>query len=127
MVPGLFLGYHLSAGGKWRGDYLAVPLSALRGVPLEETAARVSVHRVREVYHNSEAGFDFPLKPLYDRSRRSLEECPAALDGLDTGRRHFWVTLLGVIPQSRPWSPVSLLSHLRSHLLLLTPTFPRLR
>ena len=25
-LPGLFLGYHLSNGGKWKGDYLVAPL-----------------------------------------------------------------------------------------------------
>ena len=31
-IPGLFVGWHMHAGGKWSGDILVVPLQDLKGV-----------------------------------------------------------------------------------------------
>ena len=46
-VPGIFIGYYLPAGGKWRGDYYAIEISSL-----QRNGGDVGwfhVHRIKEV------------------------------------------------------------------------------
>ena len=44
--PGVFMGYHIHAGGKWSGDYLVVDADAYQQRP---DRANVKVHRTREI------------------------------------------------------------------------------
>ena len=45
-VPGLFLGYFVSPGGRWRGDFLVTRLTDFKDPALK----KVQVQRVKEVY-----------------------------------------------------------------------------
>ena len=67
-IPGLFLGYHLLPGGRWKGDYIVAALEDFKdGGP-----ARPRLHRVKEVYANRAVGFDFPLKAIHDLRKRTV-------------------------------------------------------
>ena len=55
-LPAIFVGYHVAPGGRWRGDYLAVPLAQCRdmnigeeGVPTPWTAVRIKEAHVSHV------------------------------------------------------------------------------
>ena len=66
-VPGIFLGYHLQPGGKWKGDYFVIPLTELQSS--EDTAPKAQ--RVKEVYLATGA-IQFPMKQAYDAKTRSV-------------------------------------------------------
>ena len=70
-VPGIFLGYHLLPGGRWRGDYEVAELSGFK-CKVGEQSSKVGIQRVKEIYFDKEAGYIFPLKPMYEKRRRSV-------------------------------------------------------
>ena len=72
-VPGIFLGYVLQPGGKWKGDFLAAQLSDFAS-GAEDDWRSVSTHRIREVVLPENRLWEFPLKAVSDARRRSLPE-----------------------------------------------------
>ena len=60
-VPGIFLGYYLSPGGKWPGDYLVASLEAVEDFRKESTGS-LRVHRIKEVVVEKGASYNFPSK-----------------------------------------------------------------
>ena len=73
-VPGMFLGYSIQPGGRWTGDYVAMPLEPLRGTPLDDQSKACSIHRIKEVYQNKEEGYLFPLKVIHDKCTREADD-----------------------------------------------------
>ena len=72
-IPGLFLGYHLHSGGRWKGEFLVCPLSDFaKGGRAEDANERYTPQRVREVYRDLKEPIVFSLKAAYDRERREL-------------------------------------------------------
>ena len=63
-TPGIFLGYHLLPGGKWKGDYLVSELEEFRK---GKTPGNISTQRVQEVAITHK--WFFPLKKQYEQSR----------------------------------------------------------
>ena len=59
-VPGIFLGYHVLPGGRWRGDYWVATLSSFRCKDGDQSA-KVQIQRVKEVYLSVKDGYIFPL------------------------------------------------------------------
>ena len=74
-IEGVFLGYHLSSGGQWKGDYYVAKLSDFKNVDLsrENRRIRVSTQRTSEVSMILTDGvFTFPLKRAYDAYNREI-------------------------------------------------------
>ena len=71
--PGLFLGYFLLPGGRWKGDILAASLDDLKST-LDDPNARISVHRVKEVTRDASQAVTFPFKAIHERNRASVLE-----------------------------------------------------
>ena len=71
-VPGLFVGYNLQPGGRFKGDYLVISLADAKRLLEKPKSARIFVQRVKEIYINPDEGYVFPMKEDYDRKRRSL-------------------------------------------------------
>ena len=72
-VPGIFLGWFLVPGGRFKGDYLVISLSDLTS-HLQKPSSRVFVQRVKEIYRDASEPYIFPLKPLHDKVRRTIDE-----------------------------------------------------
>ena len=68
-VPGIFLGYHMLAGGRWKGDYIVVDLRDLDRNP---DTAHVHVQRIKEVYIRPDDGFKFPKVARFNERHRWL-------------------------------------------------------
>ena len=68
---GIFLGYHTLPGGRFHGDYWVASLSSFRE-SLTGDGGSVQIQRVGEVYKDKAAAFEFPLKALYDKARRTI-------------------------------------------------------
>jgi hypothetical protein len=73
--PGIFLGYVLQPGGKWKGDYLAAKLSDF-ATGVETGWRQVPIHRIREVVGPESKNWEFPLKAVYDERRRVVQLMP---------------------------------------------------
>jgi hypothetical protein len=71
-VPGLFIGWVLQPGGKFKGDYIVISLEDMNVLLAKPKNARIFVQRVKEIYHNEDEGFIFPLKTQYDQDRRTI-------------------------------------------------------
>ena len=71
-VPGLFLGWHMSPGGKFKGDYLAISIEDLKLKTFSRNPI-LYIQRIKEVFFDKEVDPIFPLKELYDKSRRSIQ------------------------------------------------------
>jgi len=71
-IPGVFLGYHLHPGGKWRGEYMVAPLREFNGVPFDQLVGKVSVHRIREVIFDP-GKLEFPVREHYNAARRQIQ------------------------------------------------------
>ncbi len=56
-----FLGWHLQPGGRSDGDYVVMPISEISKLVDESVPARVTFHRVKEVWHDKD-GYVFPVK-----------------------------------------------------------------
>ncbi len=59
-IPGVFLGYHVHAGGLWSGDYYVAALSPFRA-NCDEVKSKVKIHRIKEVVTNHSGKFKFPV------------------------------------------------------------------
>ena len=70
--PGLFLGYFLLPGGRWKGDVLVASLEDLKAV-FDDPNARISVQRVKEITRDSGREPVFPFKAIHERNRSSIE------------------------------------------------------
>ena len=70
-LPGIFLGYHLAPGGRWKGDFYVAPFDNF-SYNESEWKRKVQVHRIKEVMFNSTKEVEFPLKVLHDKSRRKI-------------------------------------------------------
>ena len=105
--PGIFLGYRLEPGGVWKGDYYVADLEHFQA-----GYTKPSVHQVKQIYHNSDEPFVFPMLKPYelrtrevtsyraDRTRASSPGSGAKPDGkreifdFDEGRFSHWQGLL---------------------------------
>ena len=59
-VPGVFLGYHFHANGKWKGEYVVISLSDLkRGIVK-------GVQRTMEIVVADPVKYRFPMSELSD-------------------------------------------------------------
>jgi len=70
-VPGIFLVYHVLPGGRWKGDYWVATLQSFQCVEAQHPE-KVQIHRVKEVYLHVKEGYIFPLKPNYEKQRRTV-------------------------------------------------------
>eukprot|EP00972_Heterocapsa_arctica_P030091 4434338-Heterocapsa_arctica.AAC.1 len=68
-MPGVMLGYHVSSGGKWHGDYLVSPLQDFMS---ENAGGTLRVFRVKEVVVNSIHPVQFPMSPVKDNLERTV-------------------------------------------------------
>ena len=75
---GIFLGYALESGAKWRGNYIVANLADFR-----KGKARPRIQEVKRIYHNPDEGYIFPLKPLYDIKTRVVKARAEAGAGPD--------------------------------------------
>ena len=122
-IPGVFIGYHIHAGGLWSGDYLVADLAPFRQ-DCDVAKSKVKVHRIKEVVKNTWAN-----SPTLSRSgdrRESLttrilehlltRKCPGCIGTPATTR--LLLLLLAVAPTGfRPKG--------RTRSPLLTQTTPR--
>ena len=67
-IRGIFIGYHVPAGGLWSGDYLVADLAPFRK-DCDVTRSKVKVHRIKEVVKNHTGKSTFPVA----RWRRTRE------------------------------------------------------
>ena len=74
--PGVFLGYHVLPGGRFHGDFHVASLDSFRQ-SLTGDGGSVQIQRVKEVHKMKAAAFEFPLKPLYDKARRTISSGPS--------------------------------------------------
>ena len=70
-VPGVFLGYHMLPGGRFHGDFWVASLASFKE-SLTGDGGSVQIQRVKEVWKDKAAAFEFPLKPLYEKTRRTI-------------------------------------------------------
>jgi hypothetical protein len=70
-VPGVFLGYHLGAGGKWKGDFYVAALSDFQ--KSIGNKKHVPVQRVKEVVADYDGVWSFPIKAYNDAERRTIK------------------------------------------------------
>ena len=82
-VPGVFLGYHLQPGGKWKGDVVVASLADFRATA-EDPNHSVHIQRVREVTLDDPHSFTFPFKEAHERRRADvpplLADSPHVID-----------------------------------------------
>eukprot|EP00971_Amphidinium_carterae_P094910 1877943-Amphidinium_carterae.2 len=78
-VPGLFLGYHLGTGQKWKGEYLCISL-----VDYENESYR-SVQRIKEVVVFDDNEFKFPIAEKSDPYVGDWRLCHEHLGSESTG------------------------------------------
>ena len=74
---GMFLGYRLSPGCRWNGEYLVGDLSDFVDLDLCEDASARGVQiyeHVTKVVQLPKGGYVFPLKKRYDHLSSTLEE-----------------------------------------------------
>jgi hypothetical protein len=83
MVAGVFLGWDLQSGGKWRKGYLVVDLRAFKSMPFgisaPASACRVHVQSV-DVVLPFEGEVFFPLRAEYERANYTIEGIRAEAD-----------------------------------------------
>ena len=73
--PGVFMGYHILPGGRWRGDYLVATLQEFNVAianPGRGGKHKIRIQRVKELYRNPLEAIKFPLKEHYDREMRTI-------------------------------------------------------
>ena len=65
--PCVFLGYRFEPGGKWKGDYYVADLEHFQA-----GVVRPSIHQVKQIYHNAEEPYVFPLLKAYEARTREI-------------------------------------------------------
>ena len=65
--PGVFLTYRFEPGGKWKGDYYVADLEHFQA-----GVVRPSIHQVKQIYHDAEEPFVFPLLKAYEARTREI-------------------------------------------------------
>ena len=78
LSEGVFLGYCIHPGYRWRGEYYVAPLHEFVGEDLHRDAppskCNVKVETIREIIPpQSPQSITFPLKAEYDRRNQTLE------------------------------------------------------
>ena len=68
---GVFLGYHMLPGDRFHGDFWVASLASFKE-SLTGDGGSVQIQRVKEVWKDKAAAFEFPLKPLYEKTRRTI-------------------------------------------------------
>ena len=68
-IPGVFIGYHIHAGGLWSGDYLVADFAPFRQ-DCDVIKSKVKIHRIKEVVKKPSGEFLFPVAIL--RQKRVL-------------------------------------------------------
>ena len=65
-LPAIFAGYHVAPGGRWKGDYLAAPLTSCKDMSHHEQVAPTPwiVSRTKEAHVSHKDPYMFPLKAL---------------------------------------------------------------
>ncbi len=58
-------------GGRFHGDFSVASLSSFKE-SLTGDGGNVQIQRVKEVWKDKAAAFESPLKPLYDKTRRTI-------------------------------------------------------
>ena len=61
-TPGIFLGYHLLAGGRWHGDYKVAAKADFDRLVGGDGKLKFRVHRVPEVGRDTSDDFVHPMK-----------------------------------------------------------------
>jgi hypothetical protein len=74
-IVGVFIGYHVHAGGLWSGDYLVADLAPFRQ-DCDVVKSVVKIHRIKEVVKVTEENISFSGRTT------ATEEAPS--------RRRFW-------------------------------------
>jgi len=100
--PGLFLGYFLLPGGRWKGDILVASLEDLRQT-LDDPNARISVHRVKEVTREANQAVTFPFRAIHERSRASVVDPSDRQLFAEGDEQHD--AGQSVVPSDGPWDP----------------------
>ena len=59
-IPGVFIGYHIHAGGLWSGDYLVADLAPFRQ-DCDVAKSKVEIHRIKDIVKNHSGTFTFPV------------------------------------------------------------------
>jgi len=74
--PGVFFGYHLSAGGLFKGDFYVVDLEQFTGQEWPDMLNKVHPQRTKEVVRDKTKPIEYPLRALMERHRRTIGEVP---------------------------------------------------
>ena len=69
---GIFVGYYLQPGGKWKGEYLVFPLGLFDEYNYEEPRRLTELHPARTMEAKVTELISFPMKPKYDLVKRTL-------------------------------------------------------
>ena len=97
-VPGVMLGYHLSPGGTWHGEYVVAALQEFVGMDLR-VGGPVRTQRVKEVVFRPElAPLRFPFKAMYDQANKTLEGLSKPYRSEDPGPQGMPVTGEDIVP-----------------------------
>ena len=67
MIPGVFLGYDIQSGGRWSKSYIVANLADFK-----KGRKKPRINYVDTVYVNPHEGYIFPMKPMYDKERRTV-------------------------------------------------------
>jgi hypothetical protein len=62
-VPGIFLGWHMSPGGRFKGDYLAITLEDLKLKTFTRNPI-LYIQRIKEVFFDKTVAPIFPLRTV---------------------------------------------------------------
>ena len=85
VFPGIFLGYHLSPGGRWRGEYLVSSIDSFRRFGTDRR--KVPYYCVKEIYFDTNKPVEFPLSAEYQKSLWSI---PTTAGRARSGSRARW-------------------------------------
>ena len=77
MVPGIFIGYHLHAGGRWSGDYLVLDAEAYRK---RMEGANIPIHRIKEIHLGDSMRFPVKDGTIESLPSRSWDTVPPSED-----------------------------------------------
>ena len=106
-IPGIFLGYKLLPGRKWKGEYYVASLKDCQSLDLSCDArkadSRLPVHR-RGIVVEDALGYRFPLKARYDQTNGTLERAPPQPGA--AGDPFALPPVAGLDPPPRPPDPV---------------------
>ncbi len=70
-IPGVFIGYHVHAGGLWSGDYLVADFAPFRR-DCNVAKSKVKIHRIRGIAPNRKGEFIFLVANLRHKRMMAL-------------------------------------------------------